>query len=162
MPDRNDISIINRSNNEYIIEVHLYGFNKEKIEKRLTSINNSPFKKQWIEFHRGTYTHQFYLSDNLYLDSLHWIRICKYLSEKGEAIVARITDKQKTYYVPAKIIEKQPNQIIVEYWVRQEKKLRRWIVQFDAIVAAYINSYGSRDEKKRNKEDKGEIQNEEL
>lgn len=57
------------------------------------------------------------------MDSLHWIRICKYLSEKGEAIVARIIDKQKTYYVPAQIIDKQPNQIVVEYWNGEQGKI---------------------------------------
>ncbi|MCE8162910.1 MAG: hypothetical protein I3273_00885 [Candidatus Moeniiplasma glomeromycotorum] len=123
MLTRNDITIISKNNNEYIIEVYLHGFKKEKIEKQLTNIDNSHFKTQWLKFHRGTYTHQFHLSDNPYLDSLHWIRICKYLSEKGEAIVVRITDKQKTYYVPAKIIEKQPNQIIVEYWNGEKGKI---------------------------------------
>ncbi|CAG8581788.1 3812_t:CDS:2, partial [Paraglomus occultum] len=38
-----------KSNNEYTIEVYLYGFNKENIEKELASIDNSPFKQQWLK-----------------------------------------------------------------------------------------------------------------
>jgi len=37
------------------------------------------------------------------------------LSEKGEVAITRIIEGEKTYYIPAKIVEKHLSRIIVEY-----------------------------------------------
>ena len=124
MSTRNDISI-GKSNNEYIIEVYSWDYTKEKAEKELASVDNSRLKKDYLKIYRTTYTHQFDLlpSHNPYLDYFKWLEVSKYLSIKGEAIITRIIEGGKTYYVPAKIVEKHPNQIIIEYLNGEQRKI---------------------------------------
>ena len=50
------------------IEVPLYGYNKEKVEKELASVDNSSLKEMMKKNYHRVYTYQFYLDDNSYLD----------------------------------------------------------------------------------------------
>ncbi|MCE8168109.1 MAG: hypothetical protein I3275_05835 [Candidatus Moeniiplasma glomeromycotorum] len=123
MLTRNDIAIVSKNGNEYIIEVYLYGFNKEKIEKQLASIDNNPFKQKWLEFNQATYTHQFYLSDNPHLDYFKWSRISKKLSEKGRVVVVREFYEGKFYYLPANFLEAKYNSKGGIKWILVETDL---------------------------------------
>ena len=122
MTTRKDISV-REINGEYIIEVYSSGYTKEKVEKELASIDNSRLKKDYLKIYRTTYTYQFDLlpSHNTYLDYSKWSEVSKYLSIKGEAVITKIIEGEK--YTPAKIVEKQPNQIIAEYRNGEQRKI---------------------------------------
>jgi len=75
MNNKNDTSIrkdisIKEINDEYIIEVYSWDYTKEKVEKELANIDNKLLKQHLLKFYRASYTYQFYLSDNPYLDYL--------------------------------------------------------------------------------------------
>jgi len=54
---------------EYVTEIPLYGYSKEKSKKELAAINNNALRKKLEEDCHQVYAQQFYLSDNPYFDS---------------------------------------------------------------------------------------------